>query len=241
MEINMKMRIFSFETEITFSDDYVNVIQIENHKLFGRLVSSIYKLSNGIEEGIDEKVILEENEKILNFSKETIFIMDFMNFDFNQRKIQNALYHYVEQSYDLEYEKLDEFQTTFYNLCLDVSDILVELPFEFECKENIEVLDYLKMIGLKIKQNGYQTILERLLLIIDVVQNFHLAKILFLVNVKGFLEEEEVVELYKYSKYKKVEILLLENGKEEKNLDYEKVLLIDSDYDEIILYNNKRF
>ena len=236
----MKMRIFSFETEITFSDDYVNVIQIENHKLFGRLVSSIYKMSNGIEEGIDEKVILEENEKILNFSKETMFIMDFMNFDFNQRKIQNALYHYIEQSYNLEYEKLDEFQTTFYNLCLDVSDMLVDLPFEFECKETIEVLDYLKMIGLKIKQNSYQTILERLLLIIDVVQNFHLAKVLFLVNVKSFLEEDEIVELYKYSKYKKLELLLLENGEEQKNLEYEKILLIDSDYDEIIVYNDRK-
>lgn len=209
MEINMKMRIFSFETEIIFSDDYVNVIQIENHKLFGRLISSIYKLSNGIEEGIDEKVVLEENEKMLSFPKETMFIVDFMNFDFTQRKIQNALYHYIEQSYNLEYEKLDEFQTTFYNLCLDVSDILVELPFEFECKQNIEILDYLKMVGLKIKQNSYQTILERLLLIIDVVQNFHLAKVLFFVNIKRFLEEEEVIELYKYSKYKKVETLLL--------------------------------
>ena len=235
----MKMRIFSFETEICFSDDYVNVIQVENHKLFGNLVNSIYRMSNGIEEGIPEQIVLEESGKVLNCSKETMFIMDFMDFDFNQRKIQNALYHYVEEVYNLEYERFDKFQTSFYNLNLDMFDILVELPFEYECKENIEVQDYLKMIGLKVKQNGEQTILERLLLIIDVVHYFRLAKIVFLVNVKSFLENDELVELYKYSKYKKISLVLLESGAEIMPIQYEKILLIDNDYDEILLYNDR--
>ncbi|MDE7424844.1 MAG: type II-A CRISPR-associated protein Csn2 [Lachnospiraceae bacterium] len=235
----MKMRIFSFETEICFTDDFVDVIQVKNHKLFGNLVNSIYKMSNGVEEGIQEQIVLEEDEKILNFSKETMFIMDFMNFDFNQRKIQNALYRYVEEVYNLEYERFDSFQTSFYNLNLDMFDILVELPFEYECKENIEVQDYLKMIGLKIKQHGEQTVLERLLLIMDVIHYFRLAKVLFLVNVKSFLEKEELVELYKYSKYKKISLVILESGIEVKPVDYEKILFIDSDYDEILLYNNR--
>lgn len=233
----MKMRILSFETEISFCDDYVEVLQIEEQKLFGSLVNSIYRLSNGIEEGIAEQIVLLEGEKIINFSKETMFVMDFMNFDFNQRKIQNELYRYVDGVYALEFEKLDAFQTVFYNVCLDVSDILVELPFEFEWKEQVEVLDYLKMIGLRIKQHGEQTILERLLLIIDIIHYFKMAKILFLVNAKSFLSNAELVELYKYSKYKKVDLLLLENGPEKEVLEYERVLFVDRDFDEFLLYN----
>ena len=62
----MKMRILSFETEISFCDDYVEVLQIEEQKLFGSLVNSIYRLSNGIEEGIAEQIVLLEEEKIID-------------------------------------------------------------------------------------------------------------------------------------------------------------------------------
>ena len=93
------------------------------------------------------------------------------------------------------------------------------------------------MIGLRIKQHGEQTILERLLLIIDIIHYFKMAKILFLVNVKSFLSNAELVELYKYSKYKKVDLLLLENGPEKEVLEYERVLFVDRDFDEFLLYN----
>lgn len=236
----MRMKILSFENEINFSDDFVEVLQVENTRLFTGIVNSIYKMSIGIEDNIPEKVVLEENNKILSFEKESLFVMDFMNFDFGQKKIQNALYHYVEDVYNLEYERLEQFQTTISNLNLDMLDILIELPFEYECKENIAVVDYLKMTNLKIKQQGEESVLERLQMIIDSINYFHLAKMLILVNVKTFLDKEEQKELYKYSKYKKVNLLLLESGKEVAPIEYERILFVDNDFDEFLLYNKRR-
>ena len=48
----------------------------------------------------------------------------------------------------------------------------------------------------------------------------------------------ELEEVYKYIMYKKVMVLLLETGDEKECVKNEKILFVDSDYDEIMMYNN---
>ena len=51
-------------------------------------------------------------------------------------------------------------------------------------------------------------------------------------NLKLYLSEEELIELYKYSLYNEIKLFLIEKDYTGK-LKYEKILLIDENFDDI--------
>ena len=111
-----------------------------------------------------------------------------------------------------------------------------EFPFEFNYKDSIGIQEYLKLLGLKISNNKGE-IIDKIFSLIDAVEYLSVAKLLIFVNLKLYLSDDELNEIYKYAMYKKVNILLIETGEEKEPIKNEKILFVDSDYDEIILYN----
>ena len=206
----MIMKIFSLENDMIFTEEYINVLQIQDKKLFTNVINSLNDNINNIED-TKERIIILDNDTEIKIEKEVLMIIDVFNIDFNQKKIQNALYNKIEKIYKQEFERMSEFQNVFQKLQLNVLDVFNEFPFEFNYKESI----------------GIQVVVEYL----------SIAKLLIFVNIKLYLGNDEIQEVYKYAMYKKVNILLIETGEEKEPLENEKILYIDSDYDEIILYN----
>ncbi len=231
----MIMKIFSLENDITFAEEYINILQIQDKKLFTNVINSLNDNINNIED-TKERIIILEGDTEIKIEKEVLMIIDVFNIDFNQKKIQNALYNKIEKIYKQEFERMSEFQTIFQKLQLNVLDVFNEFPFEFNYKESIGIQEYLKLLGLKISNNKGK-ITDTIFSLIDVVKYLSVTKILIFVNLKLYLIDDELKEIYKYAMYKKVNILLIETGEEKEPLENEKILYIDSDYDEIILYN----
>lgn len=231
----MIMKIFSLENDITFTEEYINVLQIQDKKLFTNFINSLNNNINNIED-TKERIIILDNDTEIKIDKEVLMIIDVFNIDFNQKKIQNALYNKIEKIYKQEFERMSEFQNVFQNLQLNILDVFNEFPFEFNYKESIGIQEYLKLLGLKILNNK-EKIIDTIFSLIDVVEYLSIAKLLIFVNIKLYLGNDEIQEVYKYAMYKKVNILLIETGEEKEPFENEKILYIDSDYDEIILYN----
>jgi CRISPR-associated protein Csn2 len=231
----MIMKIFSLENDITFTEEYINVLQIQDKKLFTNVINSLNDNINNIED-TKERIIILDNDTEIKIEKEALMFIDVFNIDFNQKKIQSALYNKIEKIYKQEFERMSEFQTIFQKLQLNVLDVFNEFPFEFNYKESIGIQEYLKLLGLKISNNKGK-ITDTIFSLLDVVEYLSVAKLLIFVNIKLYLGNDEIQEVYKYAMYKKVNILLIETGEEKESLENEKILYIDSDYDEIILYN----
>ena len=85
---------------------------------------------------------------------------------------------------------------------------------------------------LRIKANADEKIIEKLFKIVEFVQCLDLAKLIIIVNVKQYLDLDELVEFYKYCMYNNVKLLLLERGSEVSPLGRERILFVDEDYDE---------
>lgn len=231
----MIMKIFSLENDIIFTEEYINVLQIQDKKLFTNVINSLNDNINNIED-TKERIIILDNDTEIKIEKEVLMFIDVFNIDFNQKKIQSALYNKIEKIYKQEFERMSEFQTIFQKLQLNVLDVFNEFPFEFNYKESIGIQEYLKLLGLKISNNKGK-ITDTIFSLIDVVEYLSVTKILIFVNLKLYLIDDELKEIYKYAMYKKVNMLLIETGEEKEPLENEKILYIDSDYDEIILYN----
>lgn len=211
LDYYMIMKIFSLENDITFTEEYINVLQIQDKKLFTNVINSLNDNINNIED-TKERIIILDNDIEIKIEKEVLMIIDVFNIDFNQKKIQSALYNKIEKIYKQEFERMSELQTIFQKLQLNVLDVFNEFPFEFNYKESIGIQEYLKLLGLKISNNKGK-IIDTVFSLIDVVEYLLVAKLLVFVNLKLYLSDDELNEIYKYAMYKKVNILLIETGR----------------------------
>ena len=225
----MKLRINGFENELKFDDEHVNLLTIKNAKCFSHILEILNQKINGLEN--EEIFLLDEQNEEINFNK-TMIIFDIFNIEYNSKKILNKIYEIisknVENSQDLEIESM------IVELRKKIIQEINELPFEFEMKDDIDITEILKLYSLKIDTTNYETVLERIEFIIDLATTLKIADLIIIPNLKMYLTEEETIELYKYSLYNNVKLLIIER-ENKKHLKYENEMQIDENYcDQII-------
>ena len=225
----MKLRINGFKNELNLSDGKVNIIQVENSKLFTHIIDVLNDKINSIDN--NEIFLFDEKNEILNISKEMIIIFDIFNIDFNAKKIIGKMYDIISNNIK---ENSDEFiEKINLNVRKKLINELSDLPFDFDVKETVEVLDLLKMYNVKIDFKMYSSIFEKVELLIDILSNLKIAKVLIIPNLKLYFSEKELLELYKYSLYNEISLISIERRKYRK-LKYEQILYIDNEYDDFL-------
>ena len=61
----MIMKIFSLENDITFTEEYINILQIQDKKLFTNVINSLNDNINNIEDTKERIIILEGVSEII--------------------------------------------------------------------------------------------------------------------------------------------------------------------------------
>lgn len=220
----MKLRINGFENELEFDDEHVNLLTIKNAKCFSHILEILNQKVNGLEN--EEIYFLDEQNEEIKFNK-TMIIFDIFNIEYNSKKILNKIYEIISQNVENSQEL--EIENMIVELRKKIIQEINELPFEFEMKDDIDITEILKLYSLKIDTTNYETVLERIEFIIDLVATLKLADIIIIPNLKMYLTEEETIELYKYSLYNNIKLLIIER-KNEKHLKYENEMQIDENY-----------
>ena len=222
----MIMSIFGLENKITFEEGKINVLEIYNKKFFRRMI----EILNGEEEAESNEIVLLDNEKRVELKKNVLVFTDLFNIDFNSKKIITKIYNEIIES--IKKRQDDELE----NLTIKLRNYLIEeineLPFEFNINSELEINDLLKAFNLKIDTTCYTTIVEKIEFIINIIANLKMATILVIPNLKVYLEKEEIIEIYKYSLYNNIKLLILENSSNEKIENYEIKNIIDKEFDE---------
>lgn len=223
----MKLRINGFNNDINFSDDNVNILEIKDTKCFTHIIETINDIINGYES--NEIFLLDDENNEINMSKEMYIALDLFNIDFNSKKILNKLYDKISENI----EKMED--TNLNSMIIKVRNYIIqeinELPFEFTIKDEPEITDLLKIYNLKIDILNYKTIIEKVEYLIDILATLKISNIIVIPNLKIYLSKEELVELYKYSLYNGIKLLLIEKNSGEK-LKYEKILSINENFDD---------
>ncbi len=224
----MIIRVSNFENDIIISDEYVRVLEIEDKALFANIVQSINSLCCNQES--KEYMILLDEEKELDFAKNVYFIFDILNIDFNDRKILNKLYSSIKSSLDSESEIRDKIEIYFRDVFNLLDSILLEFPFEFTYKTELEVEELFKLYGIRLYNEG-QSFMEKILYLIDLISLLDLCKVLIFCNMKSFFTDRQIEEIYKHIIHNRLNVLLVEGAITEKTLQYEKKIRIDLDFD----------
>lgn len=127
---------------------------------------------------------------------------------------------------DILLKQYNKFISSYYKVLNDI-----DIPLSINNDTNIDNIVKTLKISIETKSD----LLDNLLLLIDIEKNLSMKNVLIFVNLKQYLNKEELVELYKYSMYNQVNIVLIDSQSYGVKLEYEKKLIIDQDLDEFML------
>lgn len=226
----MRLKINGFSNELEFEKDEVSVLVIKDTKCFTNIIQKLNDKIEGIDSG--DIFLIDNNNEELKIQKEMCVVTDLFNLDYNSKKILGKLYEKISKN--IENSDNTILEDLFVKIRKYIVDEINEFPFEFIMSDNIDVVNMLKLYNLKIDNASYETILERIEFLIDLNATLNLFNVIVIPNLKLYLSKQELVELYKYSLYNNVKLLLIEKNITEK-LDYEHILVIDEEFEDYII------
>ena len=226
----MKLRINGFNNEVLFDEECVHILTIKDSKCFSHLIGILNDKINGLES--NEIFLLDDKEEELKLEKNAYMILDVFNIDYNSKKILSKIYDIISENIKKNQDYVIE------NIALNLRNYIIseinELPFEFTMKSELDIPEILKIYNLKIDGEMYHSILEKIELLIDLLATLKISNILIIPNLKSFLGDVELVELYKYSLYNNINLLLIERNFNSK-LKYENNIIIDESFDDFLI------
>ncbi len=221
----MKLKVDYFDNLLYLDNENILVIEIENKSYFYKFVSDLFLISNG---GISDNIIIfnNQNEEI---SLKLKVIIDYFNFDF--KKNNTDLTKYLSENISVEDK------TTLINLynklVKNYNKILNKFDIPFDIINDFDISNITKVFKVNINQKN--DLLDNLILIFEIEKNIKNTKILVLINLKQYLTKEELLELYKYSLYIGLIIILVDSQSYGVTLKYEKKLIVDENLDEFMI------
>lgn len=225
----MNIKVSYFDNKIELNKENINAIEIENKSYFYRFISDLKKIVN---DGYTEDVKFFNNEfKELNMNNKIKVFVDFFNLGFDSKKCTNDITKYVNNNKE-EDARLDLIKQ-YNNLVKSYKNILdtTDIPLKIDDEVSIDNISKILKLGV----NNKNELLNDLLLLIDLEKNLQTYNILVFVNLKQYLTKEEIIELYKYSIYNEIKIILVDSQSYGVTYEYEKKLIIDSNLDEFML------
>lgn len=223
----MKLVHPEWEHTVIFAENQINVVTVENKAFFSKLISVLLLQM----EGVDGDFILSEGDTILPISKVCDVIINPFSFDFNSKKNLTKIYNLLKTSaFDENYYTLTgELKTHLFKY---LDKLLFDFDFPVTYQEDFDLVSLFKAVNIAIDEIG-TTLLERLINYIRISTELLEIKCFIFVNLKTFLSEAELKELYTFAFYHKIHLLLFEGFFTEKTQSCEKHYIIDNDLCEI--------
>lgn len=226
----MNLKFDYLDNKITLTNDIVNVIEIENKAYLHRIINDIKKyVVDG--EIIDSILFYDNDFNEINASNKCKLLIDYFNIDFNVKKNISALYKKINDNINEEERLL--LLKEYNKIAKIISKILNKIDISISVNNELNFDDLYKFLKVYINQSD--DLLENLFLYIDICKELSSTTLIFLINIKDYLKQDELIELYKYAIYNSINLVLIDSHCYGTTLKYEKKLIIDENLDEIVI------
>lgn len=209
------------DISISFEENLVTVLCLENPKVFTACINNLWQQTSG-EEGA---WILSDADKELNISKKVHFIINPLSANLNEKKIISQLYGELENAVKEQYiEAYSSLNSSIVNF---IDGLIQTQPYSIGLKMDANLSGLLKLYDVKFETDDI-SLIEKLITYLKVMHQVCHTEIFAFLNLKSYLEDTELVQLYEAAFYEKVHIWLIES-RYEKKLMHERVKLLDKD------------
>lgn len=225
----MKINIDYIDNSIILENGKIMALEIENKHLLFRLIKNFTDIGSG--DFIDEIKAFDDDNKEININNKILVLSDFFNFNLDTKKYLNQINKIIIDNIKDSGDNtlLSLYQKLLYKYNKVIKE--TELPIVINNEINVESL--VKMI--KLKLNLSNNLLDNLLSLIDLEKIAKANKFLIFVNLKLYLTEKELEELYKYAIYNGVKLILIDSKSYGCKTIFENKLIIDNNLVEFML------
>ncbi len=217
----MRLIHSGYGIDMELRENEVNILCIEKKKVFANFIQELLDQKIG-KEG---KFIFSKEDKMFNIAKEVEVILNPFIVDCNEKRIQQKLYQEIyERATDNYLPETTELNAKIISY---LEKITLGVPYDiiFDLEERIEAL--MKIYGVRIEQQR-ASLLEKLIDYLKILTRMCRINIFIFVNLKTFLDLEDLNKLYEFVFYEKINLILFENQITNK-LKCEKVCILDQD------------
>ena len=214
------------ETQLAISDEYVQLLIVENPTEFYNMVSDL----DGQFEGREGVFVFAIDGQVVPANKYGAMVSDLFHFDLNDKKLLSLLYKRLECV--ALGDKLLDFNALTSKTIEFLEGIAFSVPFALEYDEP-QPSDYLKISGLKFAK-VYDRLEEKLVCYINALIELKQCEFFVFVNLKSVLSDEKLDQFYAHCRAEQVGLLLIEDGKRRPLRPCEKAVVITEDLCEIL-------
>ncbi|MGN0514107.1 MAG: type II-A CRISPR-associated protein Csn2 [Lachnospiraceae bacterium] len=194
---------------------------VENPSMMEKIICELKAMSNG-EEG---SFVFSEQRKEIKFEKSIELIVDPFGIDFNSRQVIAKLYSELVKAEELFV--LDKAEINSKILCY-LEKISAELAYDTVSFElNLDTTKLLKMYDVKLNPE-YLSLIEKLTEYMKMVSLLLKKCVIILVNIKSYLNFDDICKLKNMALYYKVYLMLIDNFEGQVQED-DIVYIIDKD------------
>ena len=225
----MKLNIKYLDNNIVICSDKIFALEVENKRYFYRIVNDLYNIYKG--NILEDIILLDDNNEEINYINKFKIFINFFDLNIDSKKYINDINKYIINNIDTKNKDLllKEYKKIISIIKNTLNDIDISLNIDSEL--DIDNLIKLTKININIKEE----LMDNLFTLIDIESFFKTNSILVFINLKEYLNKDELLELYKYSIYNSVPLLLIDSHSYGVTLENENKLIIDENFDEIML------
>ena len=209
------------DTVFNTDTDKINCIAIENRKFYADIVSDI----SGQIAGSDGKAVMSFKKAVVDFSKYADILTSFFPFDLNRKTILTKIASELENRAQSAEHYI---QTS--ELLSDIEKYLNDLASDFSfdlAYKKLSASSLIKSVGIEIVDDSI-SLAGEVLNYMSLVREFDGNKLFFTVNLRSFIEDDEMNELMKCMVMHRFDVIMLENCSYPV-CEYEKRFTVDSD------------
>lgn len=227
----MELSIFELEKRIIFTDEYVSVLEIENQRLYVEIVSRFFQLFYGNE--ISQPFVIHDKSGINALKNDFVIVDNPFMLSYVSKAASAKLQKYILEK--IQQTKEDkEITDLIEKLKIKFGEVFVDLELDLEYNDSISSADFLKILTPKLEFVDFYDISKTYKNLINILSRLKLYKFFIFVGVRRYLDNQQVVDLYKTAKVFGINLLILDNEIREL-LPYENKLTVDKDlYEEIV-------
>ena len=217
----MRLSCFDYGVDLTFEENMVNVLVVENQQVYSAVLGTILQQISG------EAAIWQfsDAEKDLQMSKTVSLVHSPFLIDLNSKKSLNYLYKEMQMITDEFFsDKVGELNSAIVD-CLD--GIAEKLSYPVEFNLDLSMVDVFKLYDVHFDFRD-SSLIEKVLNFVQLEKVLFGTRLIIFVNLKSYFDTSQLQELYKVACYNKMPLLLIESAKRD-CLNAEKYCIIDKD------------
>lgn len=219
----MIIRIKGFDLEIQCLEDKSSVLVVQNKAML-RLIVNTFINNYSLED--NEIVIIDKDQHLKN--TEIQVIDQYFNLDINSKTQISNLYKKIEESFLTNYDMNYQLKEYIFKVTTLLKEELLTFDIDIDINEEIPINDLLKVLKVRFVSQTCENSLDYLYLYIDILCEFSNVRLLVLINVESYFSTEEINEIYKYLRYKKMTYLCISSNDCDK-INYTDIYTIDED------------